>query len=332
MSESHPLHNKRILITGGSGFIGTNLVAHFHALGCEVINLDKVEPRNKEHIPFWKKVDMLEEDTFNQAIRTFDPHIILHFGARTDLQETRNLSNYADNYLPVKFIIQISSQCQSLERIIFASSQLIARIEDQTPHEEYYSASTLYGTSKVIAEQIIRSTDANGVPWTIVRPTSIWGPWFGTPYKEFFETINKGLYFNISGKDTKKQWGFVGNAVYQIEKLLLSPVEKVNRKTFYLADFSAVLLVNFANAISQEWHNKKLITLPYWIANLFAWAGDFLKKLGWSNPPLTKFRLHNIVSNEIQDLSELEELVGPLPFTPIEGIQKTIQWMRENQQ
>ncbi|MBI9052116.1 MAG: NAD-dependent epimerase/dehydratase family protein [Anaerolineaceae bacterium] len=328
MINSHPLLNKRILVTGGSGFIGTNLVAHLHALGCTVKNLDIATPRNKEHLSLWENIDICNENQFKEAVLAFDPHIILHFAARTDLQETRNLSEYSENYLPVKYLIHSVKQCKKIEHIIFASSQLVALIEDQTPNDEYYSASTLYGTSKVVAEQIIRSTNCFGIPWTIVRPTSIWGPWFGTPYKEFFETIRKGFYFNIGSKNTKKQWGFVGNATYQIEKILTAPMETIHGKTFYLADFSPVNLKDFANAISKEWNNKHLPILPYWIAYTFAVAGDMLKTMGWSNPPLTRFRLHNIVSNEIQNLSSLEKVVGLLPYTPMQGIKETINWMR----
>ena len=50
----------RIIVTGGSGFLGTNLIEHFLANGVETLNLDSVPPRNNEHAPCWRDVDLLD--------------------------------------------------------------------------------------------------------------------------------------------------------------------------------------------------------------------------------------------------------------------------------
>jgi len=65
------------MITGGSGFIGTNAIAYFSENN-EVLNIDFKEPRNKKHKPFWKKADILDKNELSKAIKSFDPHYFIH--------------------------------------------------------------------------------------------------------------------------------------------------------------------------------------------------------------------------------------------------------------
>jgi hypothetical protein len=76
---------------------------------------------------------------------------------------------------------------------------------------------------------------------------------------------------------------------------------------------------------------RKIVTLPFWLMKLIAKGGDTLKLLFWKNPPLTSFRLNNIITNEIQETSSLEEITGPLPFTYLLGIEKTVEWLKSQQ-
>ncbi|MDY4671151.1 MAG: NAD-dependent epimerase/dehydratase family protein [Oliverpabstia sp.] len=54
----------RILITGASGFIGTNLLEHFKSKGYEVINIDFNKPKIKGRERFWKNVDITKYELF----------------------------------------------------------------------------------------------------------------------------------------------------------------------------------------------------------------------------------------------------------------------------
>ena len=48
----------KIVITGGSGFIGTNLIERFMSENYDVCNLDFNEPKIAEHKSIWKNVDL----------------------------------------------------------------------------------------------------------------------------------------------------------------------------------------------------------------------------------------------------------------------------------
>ena len=51
----------RVLVTGGSGFIGTNLIEQLStADNVEILNVDIAKPRNEKHNVFWRNVDIVD--------------------------------------------------------------------------------------------------------------------------------------------------------------------------------------------------------------------------------------------------------------------------------
>lgn len=320
---------KRILITGGSGFIGTNLIDYFLRLGWPVCNLDCAPPRNQAHLAYWREGNLLDNKTLRTVFDDFSPEIILHFGARTDLNEKQDLAGYSTNIEGTLNLISQADRSASAERIIFASSQLVCRLGYQPVNEEDYSPTTLYGESKVRMEKIIRSANIKQA-WTIVRPTSFWGPWFDIPYRIFFDVIRRGVYIHPAGLVIHKQWGYVENAAYQIHQLITANKRLVDRKTFYLADYVPIDLYDFATAVASAFGSRKVNTVPLQVLKGFAKLGDILQACGWQSPPLTSFRLGNIITHELQNLADLEEITGPLPFDYLSGIKKTTLWMRNH--
>lgn len=318
----------RVVITGGSGFIGTNLVEHFVAKGALVTNLDVVQPRNPAHVNYWKRVDLLDRETLTNSIREFQPNYILHMGARTDL-DGKSLDDYAANTDGVRNLIDAIEGVSSVRRVVFASSRLVCRIGYQPANELDYCPTTPYGESKVVGEKIVREA-SHRIPctWIIVRPTSIWGPWFDVPYKTFFLSITKQRYVHPGVAAIQKSFGFVGNTVYELHQLLEADVDLVNKKILYLADYPPIDVAIMANSIQRELGVASIKTLNLVALRLVARIGDALKLFGWRHPPLTTFRLNNLITPMVHDLVPLEQIVGELPYSMEEGISATVDWMR----
>ncbi|MCK5643526.1 MAG: hypothetical protein KAJ19_22185, partial [Gammaproteobacteria bacterium] len=135
------------------------------------------------------------------------------------------------------------------------------------------------------------------------------------------------LYFHPGGVSSLKQWGFVGNAVYQIWEIIQAPGENVHGKTFYLADYSPICLHEFADKVQTRMGAKPIRRLPVIVLKNAARLGDTAQFIGWKNPPLTSFRYQNIVTSELQDLTNLKEIVGLLPYTLDQGIDITVSWL-----
>lgn len=319
---------RRILITGGSGFIGTNLVGHFTERGDEVLNLDIAAPRNAAHRKYWYKNDLIEPEPLRAVVKDFAPEFIVHMAARTDL-EGRSVGDYRPNTVGVENLVAAVEGLSSLRRIIFASSRLVCRIGYSPRDECDYCPSTPYGESKVIGEQIVRDATVRiPCPWLIVRPTSIWGPWFDVPYKTFFLVIAAGRYVHPGSGRVLKSFGFVSNTVHQIQCLLDAQSGAVYGKTFYLADYPPIDIALMANSITGALNVPPIRTVDHRIIRFVAALGDAAKNLGWRNPPLTSFRLDNLLTPMVHDLEPLQTIVGKLPYTMEMGVSATIDWLR----
>lgn len=318
----------RVLVTGGSGFIGTNLVEHFLSQGVQVMNIDVVKPRNPAHGNYWKRVDLLDKVALTKSVHEFQPNFILHMGARTDL-DGKTLSDYAANTDGVRNLIDAIEGVGSVRRVVFASSRLVCRIGYQPVNEFDYCPSTPYGESKVIGEQIVRDA-ASRLPcaWIIVRPTSIWGPWFDVPYKTFFLSVAKGRYVHPGNAEILKSFGFVGNTVYELQRLLEVDAESINKKTIYLADYPPINVAKMANTIQRALDVAPIRSMSVGLLRVVAWGGDMLKLLGWKHPPLTTFRLNNLLTPMVHDLEPMRSLAGELPYSMEEGVRITVSWMK----
>ena len=318
----------RVIVTGGSGFIGTNLVSLFLERGIPVVSLDVLPPRNSAHKTVWQSVDINDRISLEGAIAGFQPTHVVHLAARTDLRETRNIDGYRANVLGVANVIKALRGSASLERVVFASSMLVCRNGYSPVSDTDFCPNTVYGSSKVEGEKLIRAT-GNSFPWTIVRPTSIWGPWFGEPYKNFFETVLARRYFHPRGHAVPKALGFVGNTISQIAAILFADLETVRGRTFYLCDWPAYSVEQWASSIHRAAGLGSLRTAPLWLFRLAASCGDAIQAIGIQNPPLTSFRLRNMLTQSRFDGQELTALAGPLPYSLDQGVGATLLWLQK---
>lgn len=315
----------RIVITGGSGFIGTNAVEYFLRSGYAVLSLDRMPPKFRQHSVHWRACDVCEGEALRPLIASFQPEYILHLAARTDL-DGRDVDDYASNVLGVRNILHVAHEIRGVRRLIFASTRMVHPIGIVPISDDHYDPPNAYGASKAAAEDLVRRW-GGFEEWVIVRPTGIWGPWFGVPYKTFFEVIARGLYFNPGRYDPAKSFGYVGNTVYQLRRLIEAPSERVNRKTLYLCDYDPVHVRAWAELIRSEFGQRKIWTMPSPFLRLAAAGGDLCKVLGWSDPPITTFRLSNLIADMVYETAELEEICGALPFTLEDAVRETVGWM-----
>ncbi|WP_448105310.1 NAD-dependent epimerase/dehydratase family protein [Pedobacter panaciterrae] len=317
----------KILITGGSGFIGGNLMNYYLKKGCVCLNLDNKPPVREEQYSNWKMVDILNLAELEDAVLNFMPTFVLHMAARTDLEENYDIKGYSVNFDGTENLIETLNKCSSVERVIFASSMLVCKSGYNPVDYNDYCAPNLYGESKVLMEKRIKETCAENYEWVIIRPTSIWGPGFKTPYKDFFDLIIKNRYVKFSGKSSTKTFGFIYNSVQQIDAFLSLEKELVNNKTFYIGDYQPMNINNWADEIAKQL-NRRIISIPYFIIKLGSWFGDVLMFMNIKFP-LHSFRVKNMTTdNVISLLDDTRKLVPVQDYSVESGISETLKWIK----
>lgn len=315
----------KILVTGGSGFIGTNLIEHLSKdTQYEIQNIDIVKPKISVQDKYWVQVDLRNHDAVVAAVEAFAPDYVIHLGARTDLNG-KTLQDYDANMSGVSNLLDAIETAGTVKRAIFASSMYVCEPGYMPKDFEDYAPHTLYGESKVETEKRIKIANPS-YTWSIIRPTSIWGPWFGEPYDKFFHIVLNHMYFHMGKRACRKTYGYVDNTIYQIISILNADAEKVNRKVFYLGDYEPYDITEWANEIAKH-AGIKIPNIPYFCFKLAGWFGDFLKLFGISFP-MTSFRLHNMTTDNVHNLNPIKEIAPNLPVGREEGTVKTLEWIK----
>ena len=322
----------KILVTGGSGFIGTNFIDLLENKSCSIRNLDINEPKNTKHSRYFERIDINNYESLLSAMMDFQPDYVVHLAARTDLNGA-DLDSYLSNTIGVENIARCCKELPGIKRLILASTKLIAPTDAQVSDLTSYNPNTIYGESKALGEKIIESNKYLD-NWIIVRPTSIWGPWSlgeNQPYGKFFQIIKKGLYIHPAVVDQPKYFGYVENSCFQIYSLLVESPDDVLKKKFYLADYEIYDIKSWANLISAAFGRSSVRVLPKIFVFMAAYAGDFLKFLGYHSPPFSSFRLKNMMANTTKvPLTSIKKFVPNLPFNLNDGVKRTVTWINEN--
>lgn len=167
----------------------------------------------------------------------------------------------------------------------------------------------------------------HGSEWVIVRPTSVWGPWFIHSYKKFFQMVSRGLYAHIQkAADITKPITYVGNAAYMMESLLTAPGNHVASQTFYLGDYPECTVRQWAEAVRRETGARWIPTVPYGVLKVAALVGDGFKKLGW-HAFRSRHSASAISSPDALSHRKDQGRRWALPYTLAEGVRETVSWM-----
>lgn len=320
------MSGRRILITGGSGFIGTNYIEELRpAYNIAITNVDRVRPKKEEHCSYWVQCDILDAVRLLQIVRTAQPTELVHLAARTDMKG-RTVEDYAANSVGTANVVEAVRTTSSVKRVIFTSTQYVVGPGPLPQHDEEFRPHTIYGQSKVLSERIVRSAHL-ACCWTIVRPTNIWGGWHPRYPDEFWRVLKQGKYVHPGKKPVIRSYGYVRTVVTQIEQILNSPAELVNHRMFYVGDAS-INLLDWVNAFSLGLTSRPVRMVPRWIVRTLAWLGDGLKACGGDFPIFTS-RYRSMTEDYDTPMEATFAALGKPRISLQEGVRETVEWLRE---
>ena len=313
----------RILVTGGSGFIGTNFMAFQAAQGVALLNLDWNPPLDPDHRAWWKEIDLMDQPSVQAAFDAFKPTHVVHLAARTDTDEPVDVDAYRQNHEGTRILLEVVKRCACVERIVVTSTQFVCEAGYQPKNDLDFKPFTVYGESKRRTEMITREA-ALTCCWTIIRPTTIWGPWSLRYRDVMFKVMRKGLYFHPGKGRVVRSYGYVGNVVWQIDRMLHAPRPVVDGRVFYVGD-RPFDLKEWVEVVSRELVGKPVRYIPTFLIQLLAWVGDAFKLVGLPFP-ITSGRFRSMTSDYITPMDKTINALGEAPFSIEAGVKETVKW------
>ena len=312
---------KKILVTGGCGFIGSHLVEHLVELGYKVICFDKYNVDgylyNLAHSKFKKDIefilgDIRDFDSVKNACKNVDT--IFHLAALVSIPYSYiSPSAYIDTNLKGTYNILEASKDNDISDIIITSTSEVYGSALFTPMNEKHPlfAQSPYSATKIAADQLaISYYNSYNSRIKIIRPFNNFGPRQSS--RAVIPTILSSIYsedkyIKVGNVNAKRDYLFVKDTILAFQKLMLS-------KKYYGEIF------NFGNGKSYK--ISEIINLS--------------KKLSGSKKKIKieKKRLRpkkSEVTNLVCDSSKAKKYLGWKPIYDLEkGLKITCDWYSEN--
>lgn len=332
MTAANELLGTRILVSGGCGFIGTNLVATLLDRGATVVVVD-LPTAAWDRLPdqvVRVEADLLDASGLRNALAGVPAcSIVVHLAARTDL-DGRTPADYALNTTGTENLIGAVAATGGADRFVHYSTQLVAGLFNESrfiDESEPYRTNTPYGASKIESERIVqRDCSALGIPYTIIRPTSVYGPWGAEPYREFFAQIRSGHYLHVGKADNLVSLVYVQNLI-DLTVLLATHPDAVD-ETFFGNDRHPYPMRRIVDLAAAH-YGVRIRTAPVWLLVVVAYGLGIFKALGL-NVPLYPFRLRNMRMTYCYDVSKSLRLGYDPKYGLEDGIEATLSWYDEH--
>jgi UDP-glucose 4-epimerase len=206
---------KRILITGGAGFIGSAIIAELQKFNHDIYVIDNLSFGNRKFISIpddhFFNVDILHKQSIDEIIQKIDPHKIIHLAAIHFIpycnQHPFESSNI--NIQGTINILKTAKKLSSLELVLFASTAAVYPISDEAVKEtNTLNPLDVYGLSKLTGEHLCNEFYLQTkIPTVICRFFNAFGPNETNPhlFPEIQQQINSGLRTIKLGNLTPKR-------------------------------------------------------------------------------------------------------------------------------
>lgn len=309
--------NRRILITGIQGFVGSNFTKSWKNKFV-LFGLD-INQKPKEGIKDFFSWDSLDKIPKND--------VIIHLAGKA--HDTKNQSE-AQVYFDINTgltqkIFDFFLQSSTKKFIYFSSVKAAAdRVEGEILTEDVVPQPVgPYGESKIKAEAYIISKkdeyERLGKKVYIIRPCMIHGPGNKGNLNLLYSIVKKNIPWPLGVYDNKRSFCSIDNMTYVVEQLI---VKDVSSGIYHVCDDKPVSTNELIEIINESLNKKsRIFNLPKAFINGLAKMGDIL------HLPLNSQRLQKLTENYVVSNNKIKLALGinKLPLSAKEGLQKTIE-------
>ncbi|NLK78747.1 MAG: NAD-dependent epimerase [Clostridiales bacterium] len=320
---------KKILVTGGAGFIGFHFSKKLLELGCQVVGFDNLNEYYDVKLKYDRlailqefekfrfiKGDLADKNVLEQLFETERPDIVVNLGAQAGVRYSiENPEAYMQSNMIGFFNILECCRHYPVEHLVYASSSSVYGANKKIPfstQDKVDNPVSLYAATKKSNELMAHCySKLYGIPSTGLRFFTVYGP-YGRPdmaYFSFTQKIMKGETIKVFNHgDMYRDFTYVDDIVAGMINILSNPPKKNENGVRYK-------IYNIGNNKPEK--------LMYFIETLEKCLGKEAKKEFYPMQPGDVYQTYADVTDLIEDFDFK-------PSTPIEeGLQKFAEWYRE---
>jgi nucleoside-diphosphate-sugar epimerase len=290
-------HGRRVLVTGGLGFIGLNLTRALLGVGAEVRILnrscDSLAQTWLEKIADGRSVEVFQGEIADpqrvqECLRGVDVvfNLAAESGAVKSLQQswTDMQVNIAGHLNLLETVRQYPLGENKFPRIVFVSSRLVYGVTGSTPVSEEFPTrpTSLYGLHKLTAEHYYRLYHLHyGIPFVALRLTNPYGP-FQLPHRQAYGIVNRFLMNAVQGgaltvygeAQQLRDYIHIDDVVSAL--LLAGNDERAVGEIFNVGSGVSIPLKEMAEAIVRAAGSGSVVEVPWPQEFKMVETGDFL--------------------------------------------------------
>lgn len=180
---------KKVLVTGGAGYIGSHVVKTLGEKGYDTVTFDNLSTGHKESVIYGKLAvgDLLDYDELNEVFKIHKPDAVMHFAAHIVVPESveKPVKYYINNVSGTLNLLKAMKE-NDVNKFIFSSTAAVYGIPEEIPISEDSPVKPInpYGHSKAMVEKVLEDVSrADGLNYIALR------------------------YFNVAGADPKGRLG-----------------------------------------------------------------------------------------------------------------------------
>lgn len=321
-----------IFITGGSGYLGRNLVRHFVDAGCEVVALVRsAEAARIVQALGAKPVEgRLLEPQLAQAMKGC--RALVHAAAHTS-HGPETPEHVAVNIEGTRAVFAAARKAGvtravhvSTESVLLDGKPLI-KADEHHPFPKRFPGA--YSRTKAEAERVALASAEEGFDVMAVRPRFVWGRDDTTALPILVEMARSGNLAWIDGGRYLTSATHVANACHGIDLALR---HGRSGEAYFVTDDEPIAFRDLVSGILEtQGITPPAKEVPSWVVHAVASVGEILSKLtrGRIKPPVTRQDLATMAVEVTLDITKARQELG---YTPLVSVEEGLEELRLNVQ
>jgi len=317
----------RVLVTGGSGFLGINLardlLAHGHSVrSLDLAPFDYPEQATVEAI----QGDVRDRAAMERAAAGID--VIVHAAAALPLFPPADI--FSTNVDGTRRVLE-AAVAVGVPRVVFISSTAVYGIPDHQPirEDDRLVGAGPYGQSKIAAEAVCAEFRSEGLCVPVLRPKSFIGPERLGVFELLYDWAYSGHNFPILGSGTNHyQLLDVADLCRAIDLCATAASEQVNDTFNVAAGRFGTMREDFQAVLDRAGHGKRIVPVP---ATPVVWVLKALEQLRLS--PLYAWVYETASHESIVSIARIEARLGFTPrYSNRDALIRNYDWYVANRQ